>query len=718
MEETMRQSVDSFFAIGLILFSLGHACAQWEAASGSGLTSFTVSLSKGDTLLLADNADQQSVGCYRSVDNGVSWSVIDNLGPVVSFATDETVMYAMVAGLTVWVSTDGGNTWAQSTQGLFTGGAPATIICNKGNAITGSSTGLYFTSDHGASWHKATAGVPPTLVVNSLSASSQVALAFTDYGVFRSTNGGINWSLVNSGTYPLSPLLATDKAFYAWGPGGFVASTDSGASWVARPNAIPGGAGFAASGDTLFTYSSTGGGVYCSTDDGDNWVQVNTGLQNWYVQGLIEHNGYLFACTNWLKGVNYDAYIGLFRTEAGNILWRPLPVGLASVSNHSQTVFNLAYQNGVLFADGLFRSTDKGETWFTSDEGFQLEQAGGSALNMVAKDSLLFTMGGYKWIFRSADKGITWTPVNQQFTDANSYVTTLGVVGGVIFAGVGDEPYRSSDNGDSWAVCKTGMRRNLINRFVPSQHFIFAATDSGLHRSSDNGFTWNPIPFTSGLWGIVATDVVVAGSKIYVGTRQANSGIYVSTDEGNSWTLSNTGLQRTDLRWHFRTIGSRVFACGNWVYSSSLLYQAVETDSGTTWTPMWQDLGTSIFDIVADSTYAYIATGKGVFRRPLSDLTSVTKQWVKIPEAFAVSQNYPNPFNPSTRIDYDLPYRSEVFLTVYNTLGQKVVELVNGEMDAGHHEVQFDGTHLASGVYFYRFQAGTFLQTKRLMLLK
>jgi len=87
------------------------------------------------------------------------------------------------------------------------------------------------------------------------------------------------------------------------------------------------------------------------------------------------------------------------------------------------------------------------------------------------------------------------------------------------------------------------------------------------------------------------------------------------------------------------------------------------------------------------------------------------------PVVFTLSQNYPNPFNPTTSIRYGLPMRSIVSLTVYNTLGQQIAALVHGEEEAGYHEARFDGTNLASGVYFYRLQAGTYVETKKLLLI-
>jgi lysophospholipase L1-like esterase len=88
------------------------------------------------------------------------------------------------------------------------------------------------------------------------------------------------------------------------------------------------------------------------------------------------------------------------------------------------------------------------------------------------------------------------------------------------------------------------------------------------------------------------------------------------------------------------------------------------------------------------------------------------------PMAFGLEQNYPNPFNPSTTIRYALPNRSFVSLCVFSCLGERVVELVNGEVGAGYHIVRLDAAKLASGVYFYRLQAGGFVQTRTLLLLK
>jgi hypothetical protein len=85
---------------------------------------------------------------------------------------------------------------------------------------------------------------------------------------------------------------------------------------------------------------------------------------------------------------------------------------------------------------------------------------------------------------------------------------------------------------------------------------------------------------------------------------------------------------------------------------------------------------------------------------------------------FALLQNYPNPFNPSTTITFELPKSSEVTLRVYDILGREVSVLVNERRDAGYHEVKFDGSGLSSGVYFYRIEAGSVVQARRLVFLR
>jgi hypothetical protein len=85
---------------------------------------------------------------------------------------------------------------------------------------------------------------------------------------------------------------------------------------------------------------------------------------------------------------------------------------------------------------------------------------------------------------------------------------------------------------------------------------------------------------------------------------------------------------------------------------------------------------------------------------------------------YQLLQNYPNPFNPNTKIRYEIPERSFVTLKVYDILGTEITTLVNKEKPAGSYETEFDGSGLMSGIYFCQLKAGTFVQTKKMLLLK
>ncbi len=90
----------------------------------------------------------------------------------------------------------------------------------------------------------------------------------------------------------------------------------------------------------------------------------------------------------------------------------------------------------------------------------------------------------------------------------------------------------------------------------------------------------------------------------------------------------------------------------------------------------------------------------------------------QIPHAFHLKQNYPNPFNPTTTIQYDLAKTSEVELSLYDLSGKKIKTLVHGVQNAGQYHYQLDGSHLASGIYFYTLKAGSFTATRKMILLK
>jgi hypothetical protein len=93
-------------------------------------------------------------------------------------------------------------------------------------------------------------------------------------------------------------------------------------------------------------------------------------------------------------------------------------------------------------------------------------------------------------------------------------------------------------------------------------------------------------------------------------------------------------------------------------------------------------------------------------------------EYLQKKNSFNLNQNYPNPFNPSTRIQYTLPEATQVTLEVFNSVGQKVMGLVNGQQTAGYHTATFNASGLSSGLYLYKFTTPSFTETKKMLLIK
>ena len=141
----------------------------------------------------------------------------------------------------------------------------------------------------------------------------------------------------------------------------------------------------------------------------------------------------------------------------------------------------------------------------------------------------------------------------------------------------------------------------------------------------------------------------------------------------------------------------------------------------------------TIFSEALDDTVSYfrwsvdVTDGLHVLRRDYHNALPITVNYSLVelsteesimPKEFALHQNYPNPFNPSTQIAFDLPESADVRLTVFDVLGRQVANLINQPMKAGSHTVNFDAQRLASGVYIYRLEAGSFSMTRNMMLIK
>jgi hypothetical protein len=190
-------------------------------------------------------------------------------------------------------------------------------------------------------------------------------------------------------------------------------------------------------------------------------------------------------------------------------------------------------------------------------------------------------------------------------------------------------------------------------------------------------------------------------------------GVFLSTNNGTSWTKSSNGVASSYVR-AFALTGKNVFAAipNNGVYSS--------TNNGVSWTNI--DNRSDLNDIKSlgvSGTYLFAGTERrGVWKIPLSQVTSVRNNSTALPSGFNLAQNYPNPFNPSTEIQFSIPNTSFVSLKVFNVLGEEIATLVDENKPPGTHWVTWDANGYSSGVYFYRLMSAGKVFTGKMNLLK
>jgi len=282
---------------------------------------------------------------------------------------------------------------------------------------------------------------------------------------------------------------------------------------------------------------------------------------------------------------------------------------------------------------------------------------------------------------------------------------------------------KTTDGGVSWFEQSSSTLSNFFGVRAVSEQFAYAVgANSSLYRTTNGGDSW--VALSSPVSGATfySVDCIDAQLAWVVGS---NGLVLKTIDSGNTW-LEQTSPTTNALRSVWVVDNSTVYAVG---FYGTL----VKTTNGTT----WEVEDTGVFDNLWSIRFVgtdegWIAGESGVILHTGSGPTSVSAGETR-PEQFALDQNYPNPFNPTTEIRFQIAEVrgqksavSHVTLKVYDVLGREVRTLVSEELKAGSYETTFDAHGLASGVYFYRLQAGDpslrsgqwFTQTKRLSLLR
>ena len=391
---------------------------------------------------------------------------------------------------------------------------------------------------------------------------------------------------------------------------------------------------------------------------------------------------------------------------------------LRTVKAVSPSIAWIGGYNGV-----VLRTTDGGTTWDNVGGGTIGTGNIYSIAAMNESEALVTTtISTDTYIFRTTDAGVSWTQV---YTLNPSFINAIWMLDASKGIAVGDPVegkfvvLKTEDSGLSWARLTTEPEANASEfGFVGSlcvrdNSLIWFGTSAGrvLH-STDLGTTWTsgttPSPYVTHVWfNDPLVGIVAASSTTGAATAK-------STDGGNSWT------EIADVSFHemFGDGYEKFFGVGNIQGGSNGVYECSNTSF------IWNKVNIPLNHINQlsvgrnnSTNFGWLVSNEGIIIRYDEEITYVQKAKT-ILTGFKLTQNYPNPFNPSTKIKYSIPKNDKAKIKIFDIIGNEIATLVNEEKIAGTYEVTWNAIDLPSGVYFYQLKAGSFFETKKMILMK
>jgi hypothetical protein len=481
-------------------------------------------------------------------------------------------------------------------------------------------------------------------------------------------------------------------------------------------------------------------------------ARFNTATNTWSSLGMFSSNG-VNDRVSALAVVGNEVYVGGWFTSAGGVsansvarfntqtnTWSSL--GTGSSNGVSGNVYALAVvgnevvvggdftEAGGVSANRVARFNTQTNTWSSLGTG---SSNGVSGIGLVYVYALAVVgnevvVGGS---FTEAG-GVSANGVARFNTQTNTWSSlgtgsSNGVSGGIVsavnaLAVVGNEVYVGG-----WFTSAGGVSANSVARFNTQTN-----TWSSLGTGSSNGVN----NYVNAL-AVVGNEVYVGGDFTEAGGVSAN-GVARFNTQTNTWSSLGTGSSNgvsggiVSAVNALAVVGNEVYVGGDFTEAGGVSANRVARFN--TQTNTWSSLGTGSSNGVNYWVQALAVVGNEVFvggeftlaggiastfiARWNSGTSRVEQLSPTAPKTFLLEQNYPNPFNPSTTIRYQLPVASEVKLEVYDVLGKKIATLVSERQSAGSYQVVWNASGLSSGTYFYRLQAGTFVETKKMIMVK
>lgn len=517
-------------------------------------------------------------GVYKSTDGGVHWSAINNGLPDLVVRNDRVkaltidpsdtlTIYAGTYNGLIFKSTDGGMNWVEMDNGLNGNGPYVYTLAidprNTSTIYAGTQySGAFKSTDGGMHWSGINSGLPTfdstSIGVISIaidpSNSSIVYIGTTGVGssggVFKSTDGGMNWSPVNTGlpiydTYALAIDPRNTTTIYA---GiylyGVFKSTDGGMHWSAinsgltRFDFYDNDQGLVIDPrNTSTIYAGVdGGGVYKSTDGGAHWSQTNSGLTNTqiFAQAIDPLNpSTLYVGT-------YGG--GVFKSIDGGANWSRVNTGLiaAPVPNLAVDPSNPGVIYAYVSGDRLYKSTDGGASWRDSSDGLPVNTGGRLAID-PQNSSIIYVVNS-AGVFKSTNSGVNWNKISHGWVIVSMLAidprNTSTIYAGT-FGGNDGGVFKSTDGGANWRL---SLSANVVTALAidPSSHStIYTGSYQGLYKSNNGGANWSA--FNNGLVDITATALAVDPSEgaLHAGTNVGVFDYYYDCASGYSISQTN-----------------------------------------------------------------------------------------------------------------------------------------------------------------------------------
>jgi photosystem II stability/assembly factor-like uncharacterized protein len=656
--------------------------------------------SKGDIYAGVYPYQYDYSGLYKSTDNGDSWFKIET-----QFDDFEVYTIYITKENHIWVgtnfqgriyrSTDNGITWENKRNGYNTGECWAFGQSKDGVLFAGDGqyVQLYRSTDYGENWIFS-ANLRPLVFATD---SNNIVYAGTHDGLFATRNNGLTWAQNNFlSSIPVSSVLIDSNNNIYCGTGyynngnGIFFSTDGGQNWTQL--------GLAGKVVLSLAFDSKGNlyagtkqdGLYKTNDLGQTWIQYKEGLYKKQVFRLrlnkkdeifigSENEG-VFRST--ISGDSFEQ-IGLPTSNLKNIafygdslIFASTPSGVQKFSRITNRWTNLGLQDifaiaispkGILyaatFAEGLYKSIDLGQNWSLTN--LTIDSIMSVYNVLTTNDDTVFAATEFK-LRKSTDGGNSWTvlPVNTSFfsrgmflNNSDLWVTGYGISNYILYKSNNGVTFDSTYSGLDWSENNCISALNSSTIFITDRFF-------GTYRSTNSGIQWHQLLPAKNIWTIYSE-----GSGLVLGG--ARDTLWYSSDLGNSWIQLNTPLKNK----------------GNV-------------------TEIKKDLNNNLFV----GTYA-----EGVFE--LSIITNIDEAPFAI-NKYSLSQNYPNPFNPITKIKFSVPKPTIVQIKIYDILGKEIKTLLNEFKTVGTYEIEFNAINFPSGMYFYRMISGSYLETKKMLLLR